>query len=315
MRAESEIERVALPAAAEALLGRVGNTPLVPLLRLRKELAPEVEVWLKAEWFNPAGSVKDRPARAILLQAWESGRFANGVRLLDSTSGNMGIAYATFAAALGVGVHLAVPANAGPARLGHLRALGAEITLTDPLEGSDGARDVAAELAREQPDLYFYVNQYANPSNWMAHHATTGPEVLEQTAGRLTHFVAGLGTTGTLTGAGRYLREVRPDVRRVAVQPDGPMHGLEGLKHLATSPVPEIYDASIPHETRIVSTERAYEAARRLAREEGVLVGASGGACLSAALDIARTIESGCVVALIPDSGLKYLDTPLWNFA
>jgi cysteine synthase B len=272
-----------------------------------------VELWVKAEWFNPAGSVKDRPARSILLGALEQGMLAEGQVLLDSTSGNMGTAYATFGAALGVRVHLAVPANAGPARLGHLRALGAEITLTDPLEGSDGARVVAAGMAHAQPDRYFYADQYANPGNWKAHYSGTGPELLAQTQGRITHFVSGLGTTGTMTGTGRFLREASPQVLKIAVQPDGPLHGLEGLKHLASSPVPPIFDDKIPDETRQVSTEQAYEMARQLARREGLLVGPSGGACAWAALDVARSLKRGVVVALIPDSGFKYLDTPLWN--
>ncbi|MEX0787538.1 MAG: cysteine synthase family protein [Anaerolineales bacterium] len=302
-----------LPAQAESLLSMVGNTPIQRLTRVSEGLAPEVELWVKAEWFNPAGSVKDRPARGILLRALEQGLLGEGHVLLDSTSGNMGIAYATFAAALDVRVHLAVPANAGPARLGHLRALGAELTLTDPLEGSDGARVVAAGMADSCPDLYFYADQYSNPENWKAHYSGTGPELMAQTEGRITHFVCGLGTTGTMTGAGRFFHEASPDTSVIAVQPDGPLHGLEGLKHLTSSPVPPIFDDTIADETRPVSTEQAYEMARQLARREGLLVGASGGACVWAALEIARTLQKGVVVALIPDSGLKYLDTPLWN--
>lgn len=304
---------MSLPAQAESLLSRVGNTPILRLTRLSEGLAPEVELWVKAEWFNPAGSVKDRPARGILLQALEQRRLGEGQVLLDSTSGNMGIAYATFAAALGLVVHLAVPANAGAAKLSHLRALGAELTLTDPLEGSDGARVIASEMARADPDRYFYADQYSNPENWKAHYSGTGPEVLAQTDGRITHFVSGLGTTGTMTGAGRFLQEVSPDVLKIAVQPDGPLHGLEGLKHLKSSPVPPIFDDAIPDETRPVSTEQAYEMARQLARQEGLLVGPSGGACAWAALEVARTIERGVVVALLPDSGFKYFDTPLWS--
>jgi cysteine synthase B len=309
----SQSTMLSIPVQAESLLSRVGNTPILRLTRLSDGLAPEVEVWVKAEWFNPAGSVKDRPARSILLGALEEGMLAEGQVLLDSTSGNMGIAYATFAAALGVRVHLAVPANAGPARLGHLSALGAEVTLTDPLEGSDGARAVAAGMALAQPDRYFYADQYANPGNWKAHYSGTGPELLAQTQGRITHFVSGLGTTGTMIGTGRFLREASPHVLKIAVQPDGPLHGLEGLKHLASSPVPPIFDDKIPDETRQVSTEQAYEMARQLARQEGLLVGPSGGACAWAALEVARSLERGVVVALIPDSGFKYLDTPLWS--
>lgn len=301
------------PRQAWILLGRVGNTPLLPLVRMTEGCAPGVQVLIKAEWFNPAGSVKDRPARAILLHALDNGDLSRDKALLDSTSGNMGIAYATFAPGLGIRVHLALPAHAGQARIGHLRALGAELTLTDPLEGSDGARLVAAEMARADPDRYFYADQYANPANWQAHHETTGPEVVEQTEGRITHFVAGLGTTGTIVGVAKYLSERLPAARSIAVQPDGPMHGLEGLKHLATSPMPPIFNPAAPDETVVVSTGDAYETARRLAREEGLLVGPSGGASVRAALQIARSLDRGVVVALVPDSGLKYLETPLWS--
>lgn len=301
-----------LPEPARSLLARVGETPLLRLRRVAEGLAPEVEVYVKAEWFNPAGSVKDRPARAILLRALAEGAFEGGRALLDSTSGNMGIAYATFGAALGLRVHLAVPANAG-ARLRLLRALGAELTLTDPLEGSDGAREVAAEMARREPERFWYADQYSNPDNWRAHYETTGPEILAQTDGRVTHFVAGLGTTGTMTGAGRFLKERRPEVRLIAVQPDSPLHGLEGLKHLETSPVPAIYDPTVPDETVPVRTEDAYAMARRLAREEGLLVGVSGAAAVVAALRAASGLERGVVVALVPDSGLKYLEEPFWE--
>ncbi len=301
-----------LPEPARSLLTRVGETPLLRLRRVTAGLAPAVEVYVKAEWFNPAGSVKDRPARAILLRALAEGAFEGGRTLLDSTSGNMGIAYATFGAALGLRVHLAVPANAG-ARLRLLRALGAELTLTDPLEGSDGARAVAAEMARREPARFWYADQYSNPDNWHAHYETTGPEILAQTEGRVTHFVAGLGTTGTMTGAGRFLKEQRPEVRLLAVQPDSPLHGLEGLKHLETSPVPAIYDPTVPDETVHVRTEDAYAMARRLAREEGLLVGVSGAAAVVAALRAAADLDEGVVVALVPDSGLKYLEEPFWE--
>ncbi len=301
------------PRQGWTLLDRVGNTPLLPLVRMTGRFDPGVKVFVKAEWFNPAGSVKDRPARAILLRALGSGDLSGGKTLLDSTSGNMGIAYATFAPGLGLHVHLALPANASEARIGHLRALGAELTLTDPLEGSDGARLVAAEMSLADRDRYFYADQYANPANWQAHYETTGPEIVEQTEGEITHFIAGLGTTGTIVGVAKYLNERLPAVRKIAVQPDGPMHGLEGLKHLPTSPVPPIFDPTAPDETLVVSTEDAYETARRLAREEGLLVGPSGGASVRAALQIAGSMDQGVVVALVPDSGLKYLDTPLWN--
>lgn len=294
---------------------RAGATPVIQLDRVTASLAPGVRVLAKAEWANPSGSVKDRPAAAILRRALQDGSLADGRTLLDSTSGNMGIAYASFASRLGLRLHLVLPANAGAERLAILRSLGAELTLSDPTEGSDGARAVAADIARREPDRFFYADQYSHPANWQAHFESTGPEVLAQTGGRLTHFVAGLGTTGTLTGVGRFLRQSAPDARIVAVQPATPLHGLEGLKHLATSPVPPIFDASLPDATIEVETEEAYAMARRLARDEGLLVGVSAAAAAVAALRVASQIESGTVVALFPDSGLKALGQRFWGTA
>ncbi len=294
----------------EGLLGAVGSTPLISLQRLS---GTPVEIYAKAEWHNPSGSVKDRPAAAILREAILSGDLGNGRVLLDSTSGNMGIAYATLAAALDVAVHLTLPANANSARKGILNALGAQLTLTDPLEGSDGARHVAAALAAENPDRYYYADQYANPANWRAHFETTGPEVLSDTDGRITHFVAGLGTTGTVVGTARYLKEAAPEVQIVAFQPESPLHGLEGLKNLPSSDVPEIFDPLLPDDILEIKTEDAYGMARRLAREEGLLVGPSSAAAAVAAVALAEQIESGVIVALFADSGLKYLDLPFWN--
>jgi cysteine synthase B len=225
----------------------------------------------------------------------------------------MGIAYATLAASIGISVHLTLPANANNARKGILNALGAQITLTDPLEGSDGARHVAAALAAENPDRYYYADQYANPANWRAHFETTGPEVLSDTDSRITHFVAGLGTTGTVVGTGRYLKEAAPEVQIIAFQPEGPLHGLEGLKNLPSSEVPEIYDPLLPDNILEIETEKAYAMARQLAREEGLLVGPSSAAAAVVALALAEQIESGVIVALFADSGLKYLDLPFWN--
>ncbi|MEE9216070.1 MAG: cysteine synthase family protein [Anaerolineales bacterium] len=296
----------------EGLLGSVGNTPLIPLRRLS---STAVEIYAKAEWHNPSGSVKDRPAAAILREAIQSGELGNGRSLLDSTSGNMGIAYATLAASLGVPVHLTLPANANNARMRILSALGTQLTLTDPLEGSDGARHVASALAAEHPDRYYYADQYANPANWRAHFKTTGPEVLRDTDGRITHFVAGLGTTGTVVGVGRYLKETAPGVQIIAFQPASPLHGLEGLKNLPSSEVPEIFDPLVPDDTLEVNTEDAYAMARRLAREEGLLVGPSSAAAAVAALALAEQIDSGVIVTLFADSGLKYLDLPIWNEA
>ena len=296
----------------QGLLGSVGNTPLIPLRSLSSEV---VEIYAKAEWHNPSGSVKDRPAASILRKALRSGELGNGRSLLDSTSGNMGIAYATLAASFDIHVHLTLPANANHARKGILSALGTQLTLTDPIEGSDGARHVAAALAAEHPDRYYYADQYANPDNWRAHFETTGPEVISDTDGRITHFIAGLGTTGTIVGTGRYLRETSPGVQIIAFQPASPLHGLEGLKNLPSSEVPEIFDPLVPDDTLEVRTEDAYAMARRLAREEGLLVGPSSAAAAVAASAIAKSIDSGVIVALFADSGLKYLDLPFWNEA
>jgi cysteine synthase B len=292
----------------------VGNTPLIQLWRVTAGISINVKVFAKAEWFNPSGSVKDRPALNILRTALAEGKLAPGKRLLDSTSGNMGIAYAILGKALGVPVTLAIPVNASSERLTVLRALGAELVLTDPLEGSDGATRVARQMAAEHPERYFYANQYDNPANWQSHYYSTGPEILQQTNCRLTHFVAGLGTTGTLTGVGRYLRQYNPDIQLVAVQPDAAFHGLEGLKHLATAIQPGIYDPGLPNRTVQVSTESAHGMVRRLAREEGLFVGVSSGAAAVAALQVAAELEEGVIVALFPDAGYKYLsEKALWE--
>ncbi len=306
-----ETRTLARPAAGLASL--VGNTPLLPLKRIGAELAPGVRLFAKAEWFNPAGSVKDRPALHILRTALDDGRLSPGKKLLDSTSGNMGIAYATFGASLGIPVTLVVPANASPERITILRSLGAELILSDPTEGSDGAQRVARRMASENPDLYFYANQYDNPASWQAHYLTTGPEIVHQTGGRITHFVAGMGTTGTITGAGRYLCEYNPAVAIIGVQPDAPFHGLEGLKHLPTAIRPGIYDPSIPQDVLEVGTETAYTMVRRLAREEGLFVGVSAGAAAAAALRVAGKLNSGVVVTLFPDAGYKYLSEQFWE--
>jgi len=306
----------------QGLDSRVGNTPLIPLrrvihstaLRTGSSLPLSVQVLTKAEWFNPGGSVKDRPALNIIRNAIESGYLTPGRRLLDSTSGNMGIAYATFGAAYGIPVTLTLPANASPERISILRALGAELVLTDPLEGSDGAIQEARRMAAEAPDLYWYANQYDNPSNWHAHYLSTGPEVWHQTDGQVTHFVAGLGTSGTLTGVGRYLRAMNPEVQLLAIQPDGPFHGLEGLKNMDTALKPGIYDPALQDRVIRVSTEAAHEMVRRLAREEGLFVGISSGAAAVAAIEIASELESGVVVTVFPDAGYKYLsDKALWE--
>lgn len=290
----------------------IGGTPL---LRFDAPggTRPGVEIYGKAEWFNPSGSVKDRPAAAILRRALDEGRLEGGRILLDSTSGNMGIAYATLAAAARLRLHLVIPANCSPERIAILKALGARFTLSDPLEGSEGARAVAAEMAQEAPDRYYYADQYSNPANWEAHFKTTGPEIWSQTKGRLTHFVAGMGTSGTIVGAGRYLHSVSPGARVVGVQPDNPLHGLEGLKHLETSVVPAIYDPDVVDEVIPISTERTYALLRRIADEEGLLLGVSAGAALLAAFQLVERLERGVIVAILPDSGHKYLSEPFWE--
>jgi cysteine synthase B len=312
------------------LTTHVGNTPLLPLrrlspstsvstgsthrLRTSRKLSPRVRVFAKAEWFNPGGSVKDRPALNILRTALANGDLGKGKRLLDSTSGNMGISYATFGAVLGIPVTLVLPANASPERISILRAFGAELILTDPTEGSDGAIRTARQLAAERPEHYWYANQYDNPANWQAHYKSTGPEILCQTNEHVTHFVAGLGTSGTLTGTGKYLREQVPNVKIIGFQPDASFHGLEGLKHMPTAIKPGIYDPAFADETSEVKTEAAHEMVLRLAREEGLFVGISSGAAAVAALRVAEGLEAGVVVTLFPDAGYKYLsDKSLWE--
>jgi len=293
---------------------RVGNTPLLPLRRVTSGLTPSVQIFAKAEWFNPGGSIKDRAALNIIYTAIANGELSSGKRLLDSTSGNTGIAYATFGAAMGIPVTLTLPANASEERSSILRALGAELILTDALEGSEGAMMVAREMVAALPDKYFYANQYANSANWLAHYKSTGPEVYSQTNGQVTHFVAGLGTSGTLMGVGRYLREQNPRIQIIAGQPEGPFHGLEGLKHMESAQKPPIYDSNFPDQFIDVETEAAHGMVRRLAREEGLFVGISSGAAAVAALKMAQNIDKGIIVTVFPDAGYKYLsEKALWS--
>ena len=297
------------------MLDQIGRTPLLRLQRITRDLPDTVQVYLKAEWFNPGGSVKDRPVLRMITDAERDGRLAPGKTILDSTSGNAGIAYAMIGAVRGYPVELVMPASASEERKRIIAAYGARIVLSDPLEGSDGAILLAREILARDPDRYFKPDQYNNPSNWRAHYDTTGAEILEQTGGRVTHFVAGLGTTGTLVGAGRRLHEANPRIQVVAVEPDAPLHGLEGLKHIATSIVPGIYDPAV-HDRKIpVSTEAGYAMARRLAREEGLLVGESTGAAVVGALEVAGGLAEGVVVVVAPDGGDRYLSTPLWRDA
>jgi cysteine synthase B len=299
--------------AARTPADLVGDTPLLRLRHIAAHLPETVELYAKAEWFNPSGSVKDRPALNIIRTAEANGSLTPEKTLLDSTSGNMGIAYATLARSLGYRVKLVIPANASPERLSILRALNVEFVLSSPLEGSDGAMRLAREIAAEHPAEYFYANQYDNPANWQAHLFSTGPEIIEQTDGRVTHFVAGLGTSGTLMGTGLALKDFNPAIRLIAVQPDSPFHGLEGLKHMPSAVRPGIFDDSLADETVTVATEDAHALTRRLAREEGLFVGISAGAAAVAALRVAERLEAGVVVTLFPDAGYKYVSERFWT--
>jgi S-sulfo-L-cysteine synthase (O-acetyl-L-serine-dependent) len=289
----------------------IGNTPLLDLSALTGN--PQVRLFAKAEFANPGGSVKDRPALAMVLDAERRGLFAGGRRLLDATSGNTGIAYAMIGAARGIPVTLCLPDSASPERKRILRAFGAELRLTDPLAGSDGAIVEARRLVAEDPERWAYLDQYSNPENWRAHYRTTGPEIWAQTAGSITHFVTGLGTSGTLMGVGRFLRENAPRVRLISVEPDSPFHGLEGMKHMASAIVPPIYDTSLADEAREIATERAYAMVKRLAREQGLLVGVSAGGNVAAALEVASGLQRGAVVTVLCDNADKYLSDRFWE--
>jgi cysteine synthase B len=299
---------------AASVLDLVGRTPLLPLRRVAA-LPRRVQLYAKAEFYNPGGSVKDRAAAAILLDAERSGRLRPGGTILDATSGNTGIAYAMLAAARGYRVTLCVPASVTSERLRTLRAFGAEVVLTSAMEGSDGAIREARRLYETAPDRYCYVDQYNNDANWRAHYETTGTEILEQTGGRITHFIAGLGTSGTFVGTGRRLREQVPAVRLVSVQPDSAVHAIEGLKDMDSAIVPGIYDPALADEALRVSTEEAWDMTRRLARGEGLLVGVSSGAALAAALRVASGLEDGVMVTVFPDSGTRYLSEAFWEGA
>lgn len=290
----------------DALLRTIGRTPLIPLLRI----APGRRIFLKAEWFNPGGSVKDRPAYRMIRAGELDGRMTPDKIILDATSGNTGIAYAMIAARRGYRCKLLMPANASAERKKLLSAYGAELVLTDPAFGSDGAYFETQKLVKEQPGTYFYPDQYGNPENPRAHYETTGVEIFEQTKGEVTHFIAGLGTSGTLMGTGQRLREFNPNIRIIAMQPSGPFHGLEGMKHMETaSHVPEIYDPRFADEVVGVDTEDAQAMAKRLTREEGLYVGVSAGAAVCAAL----RVEGKCVVAVAPDGGSRYQSDKFWE--
>jgi len=303
-----------LPAAdSDALLRTIGNTPLIPLLRIGQEF-PRVRIFAKAEWYNPGGSVKDRPAYRMIRAAEASGQLTPDKTILDATSGNTGIAYAMIAARRGYRCKLLMPANASTERKKLLKAYGAEVVLTDPAEGSDGAFYEAQRLYKEHPNLYVYPDQYSNLENPRAHYETTGPEIIKQTDGKITHFLAGLGTSGTMMGTGKRLREFNRDIKLVAIQPEGPFHGLEGLKHMETaSHVPDLFDAKVPDQTVGVSTEAAQQMAKRMTREEGLYVGVSAGAGVVAALKIASTLKEGVIVTICPDAGARYQSEKFWE--
>ena len=274
---------------------------------------PGVRLLAKAELANPGGSVKDRPALAMVQDARARGLFEGGRRLLDATSGNTGIAYAMIGAALGIPVTLCLPESASPERKRILRAYGADLRMTDPLAGSDGAILEARRMVAEEPERWAYLDQYSNPENWKAHYRTTGPEIWEQTGGAISHFVTGLGTTGTFMGVGRFLRERNAGVRLISIEPDSPFHGLEGMKHMASAIVPPIYDPALADEAREIPTERAYAMVKRLAREAGLLVGISAGANVAASLDVALDLQSGTVVTVLCDNADKYLSDRFWE--
>jgi S-sulfo-L-cysteine synthase (O-acetyl-L-serine-dependent) len=303
------------PTAGAGVLARIGNTPLLRLDALAPDL-PFVRLLGKAEWYNPGGSIKDRAAANIVCEARRAGKLAPGKILLDSTSGNTGIAYAMLGAALGFPVTLCVPENVSDERKRILQAYGANIIFTDPGEGSDGSIKIARQLAERHPDLYFYADQYSNDANWRAHYLTTANEIWEQTEGRVTHFVSMLGTTGTFVGTTRRLKELNPHIRCISLQPDSAFHGIEGAKHLPSAIVPQIYDASLADQNVEISTEAAHAMARRLVREHGLLVGVSAAAAVVGSLQIAENLkknQAATIVTVLCDSGDKYLSERFWN--
>ena len=300
----------------ESVVDAVGDTPMVRLHRVAGS-TPDVEVWAKLEFANPGGSVKDRPALRMIRDALADGRLTRDKILVDSTSGNTGVAYSLYGAALGVRVRLVMPSNVSKARKDIARSFGTEIIYTDPMEGSDGAIRVARELVAKDPDAYFYPDQYSNPSNWRAHYDGTGREILEAVGDRITHFIAGLGTTGTMMGVTRRLKEHSRTIECIAIEPSDALHGLEGLKHLGSSLVPPIYDPKVPDRIVAVTTEDGWDMADRLAREEGLHIGHSSGASVWAALELAETLQrsgrGGCVVTIVADRGDRYFAPMKWE--
>jgi len=291
----------------------VGNTPLLHFRSVGRDLPAGVSVYAKAEWYNPGGSVKDRPARHMILEAEREGLLTPDKTILEATSGNTGIALAMLGASRGYRVKLCLPENASEERKRILKAYGAELVLTSRFEMTDGAQREARRLYDEDPERYFYADQYSNPNNWKAHYHGTAVEIWEQTAGTITHWVAGLGTSGSFTGATRRLREFNPRIRAISFQPDSPLHGLDGLKHMETALVPRIYDPTLADEDRRVTDEDAHDMVLRLAREEGYLVGPSSGAAMACAFQVARELTEGVVVTLLPDSAEKYFSSRSWD--
>ena len=315
-KAETRTDLQTDKSGQSSLESAVGNTRLIRLRTMAKDLPANVEIYAKAEHLNPGGSVKDRAALAMILAGEKSGELTKDKTILDATSGNTGIAYAMIAAARGYRVVLTLPSNASAERKRILKLYGAEIIETDPMNGTDGAQIKAKELVAEFPDRYFYPDQYNNENNWKAHYETTAPEIWAQTNGEITHFVAGLGTTGTFIGTTRRLKEFNPKIRAISMQPDSPLHGLEGMKHLGTAIVPGIYDAKVADENVEVATEDAQETTRRLAREEGLFVGVSAAANVFAALRIAEKLkEDAVIVTILCDGGGKYLSERFWDEA
>ncbi|QWK19712.1 MAG: cysteine synthase B [Hydrogenobacter thermophilus] len=293
-----------------SILNFVGNTPLVRIKKLiPKDISPKVEVYAKLESFNPGGSVKDRPALSMFLSAMQEGLLKEGKVVIDATSGNTGIALAMVGASIGVPVELAMPANVSEERKRIIKAYGAKVYLTDPLEGTDGAILFVRERVSKEPEKYVYLDQYNNPANWKAHFYSTGIEIWHQTGGRITHLVAGIGTGGTIMGTGRRLKIYNPEIQVIGVQPAYPFHGIEGLKHIESSIKPGIFDETFLDRTMFVETEQAYEMTKRLALEEAIFAGQSSGAALYAALELAKELEEGVIVVIFPDGGEKYLST------
>jgi cysteine synthase B len=297
---------------ADSVIDLIGDTPLIRLGKITQHLNSDVEIYAKAEWFNPGGSVKDRPALWMILEGIRSGKLTEDKVIMDSSSGNTAIAYAMLGAALGYRVELVTPENINIERKKTLEAFGSRIIYSNPLEGSDGAIKLAQKLRAENPEKYFMPDQYNNRLNPISHYESTGPEILQQTRGRITHFLAGIGTSGTLMGTGKRLREHNPNIKIISIEPAEPLHGLEGLKHMATSIVPGIFDPTFPDERLYVPTEDSYRVMKELLKTEGIFVGHSGGAVIHATLEYAKRLEEGVLVTLLPDSGYRYLSGGIW---